>query len=277
MRLPTIPPAEPSETSQGEPTAAPDVEPSHTEHSAPSYSEPITPSYGQRSAAFIDEPTPPELPRLGPFPSAATEPRPQDDNRKLIITFSAVCAGLLAILLLVLIYAFFIHKDDTIQIGAQDTPTTAPSEPATTAPSSAETTTEATETESPTASAGAEASDGPLSFTVHGYEVGDSVTSPDAPVEKTAQGDFVAVHMTVTNTSDAPATFLGTLQTLNAAGTVYNIDDEASFYLGGGLAELNPGDSVDVSVAFDVPPGTVPESIDLHGDPGSAGVQVPLA
>jgi hypothetical protein len=95
-------------------------------------------------------------------------------------------------------------------------------------------------------------------------------------VEKTAQGEFVIVHMTVTNTGAEPATFLGTYQKLNAGGTTYYIDDEATFYVGGGLAELAPGGQADVSVAFDVPPGTTPESIELHADPMGSGVQVPL-
>jgi hypothetical protein len=82
--------------------------------------------------------------------------------------------------------------------------------------------------------------------------------------------------MTVTNIGDLPVTFLGTLQKLKAAGNVFDIDDEATFYIGGGLAELAPGAQADVSVAFDVPPGTVPEAIELHADPVSPGIEVPL-
>jgi hypothetical protein len=99
----------------------------------------------------------------------------------------------------------------------------------------------------------------------------------DAPVEKTAQGEFVIVHLTVLNSGDQPVTYLGTLQKLKAGGATYSIDDEATFYLNGGLAELNPGDSADVAIAFDVPPGTTPESLEAHGDPISAGVDVPLS
>jgi len=73
--------------------------------------------------------------------------------------------------------------------------------------------------------------------------------------------------MTVRNTGDAPTTFLGTLQKLKAGADVYSIDDEATFYTGGGLVELNPGDQADVAVAFDVPPGTTPDAIELHADP----------
>ena len=67
------------------------------------------------------------------------------------------------------------------------------------------------------------------------------------------------------------------MQKLKAGGTTYSIDDEATFYLDGSPAELNPGDTADVAIAFDVPPGTTPDSLELHGDPVSAGVDVPLS
>jgi hypothetical protein len=99
----------------------------------------------------------------------------------------------------------------------------------------------------------------------------------DPPAEKTAQGEFLIVHMTVPNTGAMSATFLGTLQKLKAGGATYSIDDEATSYLDGGVADTNPGDTKDVAIAFDVPPGTTPDSIELHGDPISPGVEVPLS
>ena len=177
-------------------------------------------------------------------------------------------------LVVVVIYGAFINKNDTIQIASGPTSTSESATP-TTSSDSTESETE-TATESPTAASGSEATDGGLTFAVTGVDVAPSVQYQDAPVEKTAQGEFVIVHMTVTNTGAEPATFLGTYQKLNAGGITYYIDDEATFYVGGGLAELPPGGQADVSVAFDVPPGTTPESIELHADPMGAGVQVPL-
>ena len=43
------------------------------------------------------------------------------------------------------------------------------------------------------------------------------------------------MRLTVQNTSPDPGQFLGTFQKLNAAGQVYTIDDEATFYVGGGV------------------------------------------
>ena len=41
-------------------------------------------------------------------------------------------------------------------------------------------------------------------------------------------------------------------------------------------ADLNPGDSIDTAVVFDVPVGTDPEFIELHDGPFSEGVTVGL-
>ncbi len=56
---------------------------------------------------------------------------------------------------------------------------------------------------------------------------------------------------------------------------MYSIDDEATFYVGGGFVDIPPGGQVDVGLAYDVPPGTVPESVELHADPASPGVELP--
>ncbi len=217
-------------------------------------------------------PTPAEPPVVEP--PAGTEPPAPVDNRNLVMWFGGAVAALLLALVLVAIYAFVINKDDTVQISA---PTTTESSAT---PTDDETTTseEATATESPTPPPAAGAVDGPLEFTVTGVESAPTVTDPTNEfLTKDAQGEFVVVRLTVRNTSPDPATFLGTFQKLKAAGTVYSADDQASFYVGGGLAEIPPGGQVDVGVAYDVPPGTVPESIELHADPTSPGVELPLA
>ncbi len=215
-------------------------------------------------------PTPAEPPAVEP--PAGTEPPAPVDNRNLVMWFGGAVAALLLVLILVAVYAFFIHKDDTVQISA---PTTTKSSATTTADKTTSSE-EATPTESPTGTAPV-ASDGPLEFTVTGHESATTVTDPtNGSLTKDAQGEFIVVHLTVRNTSPDPATFLGTSQKLKAAGTVYSIDDEASSYVGGGFAEIPPGGQIDAGVAYDVPPGTVPESIELHADPMSPGVELPI-
>lgn len=194
------------------------------------------------------------------------------------------CAALLAVLVAVVIYAAFFSDDRSVTIGASDDPTTSTEATPTTAGNGwgetpTETSTDATPsaTEEPTPTESGDPQDGTMAFSVLGIEVGPTVVSADAPIEKTAVGEFVVVHLTVTNVSDAPATFLGVFQKLKAGGSVYSVDDEATFYTGGGLVGLNPGDQAEVAVAFDVPPGTTPEAIELHADPMSPGVEIPLA
>jgi Protein of unknown function (DUF2510)/Domain of unknown function (DUF4352) len=222
---------------------------------------------------------PPVEPTFAPPPPLQPGPPPtiESDNRQLIVWFSAACAALLAVLVLVLVYALFLHDPDTVQVA---TPTTAPAETTTEQPPTTETSAPGGGDLSPTTEteprAGGQATDGPLSFTVTGVETGTTVTSTDAPVEKTAQGEYIVVRVSVINTSDAPAQFLGTLQKLHAGDTTYNNDDEATFFVGGGFVEIPPGGEALVGVAYDVPPGTVAESIELHVDPLSPGVQLPL-
>src|SRR3981081_2553752 len=104
-----------------------------TEHQAPGIAttpEPSEPPAGKqvgahRAAEPEDEPEPGPTGPTGGFtepPGGFTEPpgppAPPGDNRKLIIWFGAACAALLAVMVLVLVYALFIHKGDTVPRGA---------------------------------------------------------------------------------------------------------------------------------------------------------------
>lgn len=239
------------------------------------------------SSVPSEQPTSPVIPpppAEPPYAGAPLQPPPSgeppaggDDRRKLILWFGTACVALLAVLVVVVIYGAFINKNDTIAISSGPSSTSKSATPTTSTDHGPGSATE-TASESPTAPSGpGQATDGGLTFAVTSVETAPSVQYQDAPVEKTAQGEFLIVHMTVLNSGDAQATYLGTLQKLKAGGTTYSIDDEATFYLNGGLAELNPGDTADVAIAFDVPPGTTPESLEVHGDPISAGVEVPLS
>ena len=180
-------------------------------------------------------------------------------HRQLLMRYLAVCTALLAVLVAVAVYAAFFADDGSVSIGASDGPTMT-----------------LTPTMTPTIPQNSDATDGALAFSVDTVEITPSISSVDYPVDKTAAGAHVVVHMTVTNTSDEPVMFLGTFQKLTAGGVVYSIDDEATFYAQGARADLNPGEQAQVAVAFDVPPGTDPESIELHTDPLTSGVEVPL-
>ena len=205
-------------------------------------------------------------------PPAGTEPPAPVDNRKVVMGFGGAVAGLLLVLILAAVYAFVIHKPDTVQVSSPTSETST-----TTTEEETSTSADATASESATPPPGAGAVDGPLEFTVTDVESGTTITDPTNEfLTKDAQGEFITVHLTVRNTSPDPGQFLGTLQKLNAGGQVYSIDDEATFYVGGGFVDLPPDAQVDIGLAFDVPPGTAPESVELHADPMSPGVVLPL-
>jgi hypothetical protein len=192
---------------------------------------------------------------------AESEPTPPNGNRSLLIRYGATCGALLIVLVGLVIYAFFIKERPQVQLSpfrgdatTQTRPTGGWGPPST-----------------PT-----EGTDGPLSFTVHGVEIGPTILRSDPPVKKTAAGKFVVVHITVRNAGSDAATFMTNPQKIHAGGGTYQPDDEATGYLGKTVADLAPGATQDVWIAFDVPSGTAPESIELFAEPGSPGVQVPL-
>ena len=104
-----------------------------------------------------------------------------------MIWFGAACAALLAVLVLVVIYGVFIHKDDTIQ--ASSGPSTSKSATPTTLSGNGQSSSTETASESATTASGSgpQATDSGLTFAVTGVETAPSVQSQDAPVEKTAR------------------------------------------------------------------------------------------
>jgi hypothetical protein len=249
------PEPEPEPSSYNEPTTDPTLE-----------QEPEPPA---ETVPYADATTstPPEPPAVEP--PAGTEPRVPVDNRKLVMGFAGAVAALLLALVLAAVYAFVIHKPDSVDASSPTTETT-------TVTTKAPPSNESSASESPPPPAGAV--DGPLTFSVVGVERVTTITdSENEFLTKDAQGEFIVVRLTVQNTSPDPGQFLGTFQKLNAGGQVYTIDDEATFYVGGGFVDIPPGGQVDVGLAYDVPPGTVPESVELHADPMSPGLVLPVS
>ncbi|WP_197496732.1 DUF4352 domain-containing protein [Mycobacterium sp. 1274761.0] len=273
---PPRPPWEPD--APAEPTSAPTPEPTGAS-SLPPVSELSTEKVPLRdwtaestpeSAPYADatSTTPAEPPAVEP--PAGTEPRQAVDNRKLVLGYGGAVAALLLALVLAAVYAFVIHKPDTVDIASPN------NETATTTPENTTPSEGPTEAQAPPP--GASATDGPLTFTVTGVDRGPTITdSENEFLTKDAQGEFIVVHLTVQNTSPDAGQFLGTFQKLNAGGQVFTVDDQATFYVGGGFVDVPPGSQFDVGLAYDVPPGTTPESIELHADPTSPGVVLPLS
>jgi hypothetical protein len=233
----------------------------------------------------VEPPPPVAPPPVEPPSTASFEPppafdqahgAPSDARTAALKLFAGITGALLVLLIAAVAYAVLVNETANVGTNAFGSTSDTSTEPTAETSESTETASPTSEpTETPVAADG-DAVDGPLTFTVHGIEVGSTVVMSDAPVEKTANGEYNVVHMTVTNTGSEPTAFVASYQKLNANGEVYSIDDQATAYLEGTFADLQPGASADVSIAFDVPPGTEAESVELHADPTTPGVVVPF-
>ena len=95
------------------------------------------------------------------------------------------------------------------------------------------------------------------------------------------QGQFVVVSMTVQNIGDEPQSFSPSSQKLiDVQGREFENDTSAQISLGGSditvWDNINPGNSVQVKVVYDMPTDAVPASIKLHDSMLSNGVTVSL-
>lgn len=125
-----------------------------------------------------------------------------------------------------------------------------------------------------------EVRDGKFAFVVDKIDIGKSVVGRDDNqfMQKKAQGEWAVLSMTVTNISDKPQTFFAENQKLIAGGKTFSADSTASMYLVDDalMTEINPGNKIDVKVAFDVPVGTEPDQVKLHDSAFSGGVTINL-
>ncbi|MFK4689658.1 DUF4352 domain-containing protein [Streptomyces pristinaespiralis] len=98
---------------------------------------------------------------------------------------------------------------------------------------------------------------------------------------KEAQGQFILVHMTVSNIGDEAQLFDGGAQKLfDGKDREFSADALAGLYLEESksfLNEINPGNNVKGIVVFDVPTDVKPVKLELHDSVFSGGVAVNLA
>ncbi len=130
----------------------------------------------------------------------------------------------------------------------------------------------------PIATIGQEVRDGQFAFTV--TSVDRSKTAGDLSNQfeiVTAQGEFLNVHMTVTNTGNHAQTFFATNQKLKISGRAYDANSSAAMWTQALNVTINPGNSIQAVVSFDVPPGSNGGTIQLHDSVFSGGVEVTLS
>jgi hypothetical protein len=121
----------------------------------------------------------------------------------------------------------------------------------------------------PVSGIGQEVRDGKFAFVVNGVQ-----RSPTAG-DETARGEFVIVTMTVKNTGDQPQSFFAQNQKLfDTSGRQYAADSMAT--ADSMVMDLNPGFTLPVKVAFDVPPGTAISAVEVHDSAFSGGAKINL-
>ncbi len=126
--------------------------------------------------------------------------------------------------------------------------------------------------------------DGKFEFVVKSFECGKTeVVSPESEfLNKQAQGQYCLLTLTVKNIKDEQQGFFSSNQKLlDSTSKVYGADDLATSYNAPSSqestwAQINPGNSIDAVVVFDVPKDIVPTAAELHDSAFSNGVKVIL-
>ncbi|ORJ57781.1 hypothetical protein B5M45_19410 [Mycobacterium simiae] len=133
------------------------------------------------------------------------------------------------------------------------------------------------------APAGSTVRDGKFEFQVLNITQTSQVDDPDGnpyvqPVKP--QGVFYVVTMSVRNIGDKPQTYFGQNQKLiDSSGRQYGSHFQADMRFGPNnlTADINPGLSIQVRDAFDVPPGTSASKLELHDSAFSGGATILLS
>ncbi len=202
-----------------------------------------------------------------------TASKPYEPSTGLTVSF--VGAVVVNVVLLVLLAVLFLKTDLNRSASTAEPPNPAV-ETSVAAPQTA--VDEAPPVENQGVGVGQPVRDGNFEFVVTGVERAPALGDPLYPEAQTfaLQGEYVLVKFTVTNTSAEPRIFYDSDSFLVDGVTRYQPNDRGWNALGIPLADLEPGASIDSVMVFDVPVGTDPKSIELHGGPFSEGVTVGL-
>lgn len=138
-----------------------------------------------------------------------------------------------------------------------------------------------TEPEATTAKIGEPARDGKFEFTVKSLECGKPNVGSQY-LTKTAQGQYCLLNIGVKNIGDeAQSLYSGNQYLFNDAGQKFSADSTATAYADttnsvSWFSEINPGNSVEGALVFDVPKDVVITQARLHDSAFSNGVIVNL-
>jgi hypothetical protein len=131
----------------------------------------------------------------------------------------------------------------------------------------------------PLAGIGKEVRDGNFRFVVTSVDVSKTASDPSIQFEIVPkQGEFVNVHLTVSNVGDRSQSFFAYNQTLQIGANQFSSNNEATMWKQGMTVQINPGKSIQAVVSFDVPPGTSPNDgvLTVHDSLVSGGARISL-
>jgi Domain of unknown function (DUF4352)/Protein of unknown function (DUF2510) len=125
---------------------------------------------------------------------------------------------------------------------------------------------------------GQEVHDGKFAFVVNSVDRSKTAGDPSNEIETvTAQGEFLNVHMTVTNVGDRTQNFFASNQKLFIGGNEFSPNGTAAMWIGSMTVDINPGNNIQAVVSFDVPANNTDNGVlALHDSAFSGGVKVSL-
>lgn len=179
------------------------------------------------------------------------------------------------LLVLIVIFANVVGGEE----GSLDDRTTSASTEAAPSYRSSPTSSAPTSTAPEISPAGSAVRDGKFEFRVLDMVQQETWSDPTGNqfMTETAQGVFYVLTVSVTNIGDEARSYFGGNQTLvDTAGREYNANTSIDMWANGYVGDINPGNSIQVTLAFDVAPGTVPALLEVHDSMFSAGTKVLL-
>jgi Domain of unknown function (DUF4352)/Protein of unknown function (DUF2510) len=130
----------------------------------------------------------------------------------------------------------------------------------------------------PLAGIGQEVRDGKFAFVATSVDQSKTAGDPSNEFETvTAQGEFVNVHLNVSNVGDQAQSFFASNQKLQIGDKQFSANDSAAMWTQSMNVEINPGNSIQAVVSFDVPPGTSNDGVlTVHDSVFSGGTKIGL-
>jgi hypothetical protein len=125
---------------------------------------------------------------------------------------------------------------------------------------------------------GQEVRDGKFAFVVNSIDRSKTAGDPSNEFETvTAQGEFINVHLTVSNVGDRTQSFSASNQKLSIGGNEFSANDSAAMWTQSANVDINPGNNIQAVASFDVPANNADNGIlTVHDSPFSGGAKIGL-